>query len=113
VRDLDRGEPDAARAAVHQDFFARRKPAKVVQRVVCGEERRLHGGRSLEAPGRWLAQHRGGARHGLRRESRGRKGDYLVARREPAHAATKRAHHARDLHAQRRAGKATFERFIR
>ena len=112
LRDLDRGQSDAACGAMDKHLFARREPGQVMQAVIRGEERRLDSRRSFEGPCCRLLQHRRGSRDRAGGKTGGGEGDDFVAYRDLLDAAAQPGDDTGNLHAQGVAGESSFQRFF-
>ncbi|MNF56013.1 hypothetical protein D3C84_374920 [compost metagenome] len=111
---LDRGNADAARCTVNQDFLSRFKPRQVMHGVIHGEERTRNGRRRFKRHAFRNARHSVGVGDQAIGEARRTKTDDTVARLEiTLDHRPFTAHHTGKLEAQRRAREAIFDRFIR
>ena len=111
-RKLDRRDTDAARCAMHKHTLAATQTRQLAQRVIRSEERGRHGGRFFERETLGLQRNRFGSRAHMARERRGRKTQHRVAHGKALHIAADTRNAAGQLHADRRARKAVFNRFI-
>ena len=112
ARELDRGDPDTTRAAVHEHRARRDADARADECVVRGEERGRHGRRFLERQPLGFQCDRLRARPDARRERSRREAEHRIARRECRHRVAHPHDAAGQFHPDRRAREAGLDRFI-